>query len=169
MKNLLLFLLIGGVMAWSSCATIIKGGKSQTVLDSTPTSKVTIYNADNQVVFTGNTPTVFKLKKGNGFFKAANYRVVFELDNYKTRSIRINSKSEPWVWGNLAFGGIIGLVIDGSTGAMFRLDKNKLNPTLKPADTQPISANGLNIMDIRDLSEAQIKQLVPLTQTTKNP
>ena len=109
------------------------------------------------------------MKKGKGFFKEATYRVVFELNNYESKSIQINSKSEPWVWGNLAFGGIIGLVIDGATGAIYRLDKNVLNPTLKPLVEKPVSNNTLKILDIKNLSPNQIKHLIPLNATAINP
>ncbi len=34
----------------------------------------------------------------------------------------LNAKVDPWIAGNIVIGGVPGLVVDGATGAMWRLD-----------------------------------------------
>ena len=42
----------------------------------------------------------------------------------------LTRKTNGWVWGNIVFGGIIGLIIDASSGAMYKLTPEQVNAQL---------------------------------------
>ena len=50
-----------------------------------------------------------------------------------------------WVWGNILFGGIIGLIVDASTGAMYKLTPEQVEASLKanPKAISQVKGEGL--------------------------
>jgi len=46
-----------------------------------------------------------------------NYLVTLKKEGYINKTISIKKTLSGWAWGNILFGGIIGLTIDGITGA----------------------------------------------------
>lgn len=112
--SLLVFFLI------ASCATIVSGSKQKIKFDSTPTNaKIFIDNVE-----IGKTPFETKLKR-NG-----NYKVKIQLDGYKAYEVNLKKKMNGWIWGNILIGGIVGYIVDVSTGAIYRLSPNDLKAVL---------------------------------------
>lgn len=109
MKNLILLLIVA--VCFSSCATIINGS-SQSITFSSEPSNATIY--DNNVVL-GRTPLSAKLKRKDKHY------ITIELDGYMPYEILLDRKFNAWYLGNILLGGIIGLVVDPITGAMYKL------------------------------------------------
>jgi hypothetical protein len=56
----------------------------------------------------------------------------FELAGYADGTLTSSKHISPWVWGNIVFGGIIGLVIDFASGGVNTHDR-EVNITLAPA------------------------------------
>jgi len=52
------------------------------------------------------------------------------MQGYKTAEVMLENGSNGWVWGNLVFGGIIGLIVDFSNGAAKKLKPNEISVTL---------------------------------------
>ena len=70
----------------------------------------------------GNTPLTVTLKKGRGYFKAERYTVHIAKDGYHARDITVEGEVNGWYFGNIIFGGLIGLLaVDPATGAMYTL------------------------------------------------
>ena len=66
------------------------------------------------------------LKKGRGYFKPENYTVRFTKEGFQPRELKCEGEVNGWYFGNIIFGGLIGLLaVDPATGAMY---------TLKPDD-----------------------------------
>ncbi len=86
------------------------------------------------------------------------------MDGYESKIIPINCSINGWYFGNIIFGGLIGLIIvDPATGAMYRLDLENINETLEKKDNQIQAA--LEIKDIKQISASMIQHLVKIDQT----
>lgn len=106
----------------AGCATIVQGPKEDVKFASVPNG-VVVKAADRQII----TPGEIGLKRNT------DQKVVFEKEGFPAREIVLESKPSWWLLGNLAFGGIIGLIIDLATGSGFRL---------KPANVEMDMASG---------------------------
>ena len=106
----------------SGCATILSDRKYEVTVDNKggPTY-FTVRDRKNQVVESGITPQQVTLDASSRMFQPAKYRVDYAgQDGVQTREL--NAKVDPWIAGNIVVGGVPGLIVDGATGAMWRLD-----------------------------------------------
>lgn len=109
----------------SSCASIVSKSVYPVAINSTPESIDFIIKDNNDnIVAKGKTPSTVKLKASKSIFVGADYTVDFIKNNKKIGTKSISSELDPWYFGNLIFGGVIGLVIDPLTGAMYKLPSN---------------------------------------------
>lgn len=117
----------------SGCATIIKGSTQTVTITSDPNNaSVKIYNKDGVLISNDETPQTISLKKGDGFFSGATYKVVIEKENYETTEVIVDSRLSGWYAGNVIFGGLIGLlIVDPATGAMWTLSPDIVSSELK--------------------------------------
>jgi hypothetical protein len=101
----------------SSCATIISGSKQNVKFSSNP-SAATIFIDEVEV---GKTPFEIKLAR------ISEHSVMIKLEGYQTYETKLTKKFNGWFVGNLLIGGIIGLIIDPITGAMYNLSPDQVN------------------------------------------
>jgi hypothetical protein len=88
------------------------------------------------VIFEGITPKVVSLSGGKSYFKMKRYEVRFTKDGYYPAAATINSTFNPWYIGNLCFGGLTGmLLVDPLTGAMYKIENDKVIAVLNPSAT----------------------------------
>ena len=99
------------VLLSNSCATIMHGSSEDVGLSSTPTN-AKVY-VDNHEI--GMTPTVVNLRRKD------NHIVRMELAGYQPFEATITRSTSGWVWGNIVFGGLIGLAVDATTGGLYKL------------------------------------------------
>jgi uncharacterized protein YceK len=120
MKRSTLVALLISSLALSACASIMHGTSQDVGIASTPTNaSVTVDNATK-----GTTPFVAKLsRKGNHVIHIA-------ADGYAPADLTLTPSVSGWVWGNLVFGGIIGLAVDAISGGLYKLTPDQLNATL---------------------------------------
>jgi len=108
------------VVTLTGCATIMQGTTQSIGIGSTPTgAKVTINN-----VLKGNTPLVVELKRKE------HHIVKIELPGYMPYETAFSRSTSGWVWGNIVFGGIIGLAIDAMAGGLYKLSPTEVNAVL---------------------------------------
>ena len=113
-------LAIIGITSITACASIMHGTSQDVGISSTPTgATVTI---DNQS--TGQTPYIAHLARKD------NHVVKLELPGYAPAELTLTRKTSGWVWGNIVFGGIIGLAVDAMTGGLYNLTPEQLSATL---------------------------------------
>lgn len=104
------------------CATIISGTKQDISVNSTPASaSVTVKTVGGVGVFTGTTPATCKLERKR------EYIVYVRLDGFQEQQIQVSHSFNAWVVGNLVCGGVLGLVIDAVTGAMWNLEPQTIH------------------------------------------
>lgn len=110
-------------MLLAGCATIMHGTSEDIGFSSTPTNaKVSV---DNHEV--GQTPTVISLSRKD------NHIVHMELAGYQPFDATLTRSTSGWVWGNIVFGGIIGLAVDAMTGGLYTLSPAQVQAQLATA------------------------------------
>ena len=139
-KRICGLLLLSACVALSGCATIVHGGPRAIAVASTPPgAKVSIYDRSDALVMTNTTPFVANLTTKFGYFKAQEYRLVFELPGHSTTEVKLSSSVSGWYFGNLLFGGLIGMIIvDPLTGAMYNLSPEKIEQPLSASQAEVI-------------------------------
>ncbi|MDB2462488.1 PEGA domain-containing protein [Algibacter sp.] len=141
-KSILLF----SILLLSSCATIISGSRQNVEIASEPSS-VKVYINEIEI---GNTPIQKNLKRNQ------EYSLVLKLDGYETYETKLEKKFNAWYIGNIAFGGLIGIIIDPITGAMHKLKPEEIDGNPKSGTTYNTEGGKLFIkisMDIDPNSE----------------
>ena len=132
----------------AGCASIIHGGSQDIGVSTSPAgAKVTV---DNQS--TGITPFVAKLsRKGDHIIR-------LELDGYQPTEVRLTKSVSGWVWGNLVFGGVVGIAVDATTGAMYSLSPNQVQSALQhqSAQTAP-TKDGIYVVLVKHADPKWVK------------
>jgi hypothetical protein len=109
-------MLVAIAIAPAACATIIHGTNQDVAMSSKPDgATVTVDNAP-----VGKTPTVVRLTRNE------KHTVRLELAGYEPVEIPVTRKLSAWFFGNLVIGGLLGVVVDAATGAMYNLTPAQL-------------------------------------------
>jgi hypothetical protein len=124
----LLFAVLAYGSIMSGCATIITGTSQEMSFQSNPDgATVTV---SGRVI--GKTPITTSLKK------ESNQSVIFEKEGYKTQTMQLTTNLEPWFWGNIVLGGLIGSTTDGLSGAVHEYSPSQYFISLPPAENAHI-------------------------------
>ena len=135
-------------LSLTGCASIFKGSTQPVTIMSVPDgATVTIANRAGMVIHSGVTPATVTLKRGAGYFKSEQYAIVIKKEGYATRQMTITGNVNGWYFGNIVFGGLIGmLAVDPATGAMYSFPES-VSTTLEQQTKQTADAgNSLTIM-----------------------
>ena len=113
-------LLLVAIATLAGCCSIIHGTRQDVGISSAPTgASVKVDNAPS-----GNTPLVAKLTRKD------NHIVHVELAGYQPVDMTLTRSVSGWVWGNIVFGGLIGLAVDAIDGGMYSLTPEQVQATL---------------------------------------
>ncbi len=113
--------LTGGMsLALLGCATIMQGSRQQVSFGSTPSNAALTIDG-NQVA---RTPYVAKLKRKDMHI------IKIELEGYQPYELAMSRGTSGWVWGNIVFGGLPGLVVDAIAGGMYKLKPEEVQAAL---------------------------------------
>ena len=108
------------VLTLASCATIIHGAAQDVGISSSPTgASVWIDNSEK-----GRTPLITKLSRKD------NHIVKIQLEGYQPFEATLTRGVSGWVWGNVVFGGLIGLAVDAISGGIYKLTPEQISGTL---------------------------------------
>lgn len=118
LKQLALMLL--SIIIITSCATIVHGTRQSIGIASNPT------NAHVWVdkIFMGTTPLVVDMSRKDNHF------VRIEMMGYQPYEIVFSKKVSGWIFGNIVFGGVIGLAIDAISGGIYMLTPEQIQAEL---------------------------------------
>lgn len=112
----------------SGCAYIMNGDNQDVSIKSNPEgAKVVVTTTGGVPIFEGTTPASVNLKK------KYKYAVTVSLDGYTEKTFQIDQTIDMTILGNIICGGIPGLIVDGVTGAMYKLEPEQLVITLQTA------------------------------------
>lgn len=120
MKKMYLVPVMGIALLASSCATIVCGSKQEIKVITSPANAKIIVDGN----FEANTPATIKLARKKS------HTLVIQLDGYKDHEVKLERKFNAWYIGNLAFGGLIGIIVDPITGAMYKLTPKEVKAEL---------------------------------------
>jgi len=111
---------VSAVLTLTACATIMHGSGQDVGISSNPTgATVTV---DNQSP--GQSPYIAHLSRKD------NHVIKLDLPGYAPAELTLTRKTSGWVWGNIVFGGLIGLAVDAMTGGLYNLTPEQLSATL---------------------------------------
>jgi hypothetical protein len=135
MKKTILFFSLFSALILSSCATIVSGTTQKISFNSNP-SNASIFIDDFEV---GKTPFQTKLER------KSEHKVVIKLEGYKPYQTKLEKSFNAWYIGNVIFGGLIGLIIDPITGAIYELTPSQVNAQLEQGTVAKIKSSEIFI------------------------
>ncbi len=100
----------------SSCASIIHGTRQSVGISSYPTNAEVW--VDNK--FIGRSPAIVELTRKD------NHVVKIMLDGYQPYEAVLTHEISGWVFGNIVFGGLIGLAVDAISGGLYQLTPDQV-------------------------------------------
>jgi hypothetical protein len=130
------------ILSLTGCASIVSNTSWPVAFKSDPSgAEVTVTDQSGKAVRHGVTPTTLKLPSGSGYFQAQTYHVDMKLDGYKVDKGILHADINGWYFGNILFGGMIGmLAVDPATGAMWSLP-NEYSTTLTKTEITAAQRN----------------------------
>jgi hypothetical protein len=143
-RGTLAFGLLGASLFAGGCASIVHGGNREISIATQPpgaTASVRKSGGDiMDVVAVQKTPCTISLDPKKSYFAGQSYTLRLEMPGYKATEVELTAKMSGWYWGNLIFGGLIGmLAVDPATGAMWNIAPEKVNRTLANGQSALIS------------------------------
>jgi hypothetical protein len=143
-------------MLAAGCGTIMHGGSQDIGISSSPTAaQVSVDNLAK-----GNTPLIANLSRKNNHF------VKIEMPGYAPTELTLTNSVSGWVWGNIVFGGLIGLAVDAISGGLYNLNPEQLQGALAKQGAQLApTKDGIYVVLVRTADPAWTKvgQLTPLS------
>jgi hypothetical protein len=121
------------VVCACGCASIVSGRNATVEIESQPSNAdVVVRDKHGKEVVATHTPASVQLKRKDGFLMPASYTATIEKPGYAPEIVPIRSTVNPWILGNVVFGGIIGLAIDNTTGAAWQPKQRSIQKNLTP-------------------------------------
>lgn len=118
------------VVSLSGCASIVSKSSWPVTIQSTPTgARCVVTNNKGVAIHSGETPMMVTVESGSGFFSKARYSISCNKDGFDAGHSDLSAHMNGWYWGNIVFGGVIGLlIVDPATGAMWKMDDTFMVP-----------------------------------------
>lgn len=101
----------------TGCGTVVNGFHQDLAITSDPGGA----NVSVDGVPSGTTPIVASL------WRRSAHVVKVEQPGYYPFEASVVPVTSTWEWGNIIFGGLIGLAVDAWTGGMYELSQDKVN------------------------------------------
>ena len=140
-----------GLTALTGCATIMQGPMQDVGFASTPTgASITV---DHKPC--GVAPTLVTLSRN------ATHVVRIEMPGYQPYETTLTRSVSGWVWGNIVFGGPIGLAVDAISGSLYKLTPEQISGTLVTKTAKAESDNfTVAVVLFPDSSWQKVGQLI---------
>lgn len=147
----------------TGCSSILSHNMYPVSITSNPShTSFVLQNKAGVTVHSGKTPETVTLNASSGFFKGETYKLTFNKDGYDEKTIEIQSTVDGWYFGNILFGGLLGmLIVDPATGAMFKLPGNAA-AKLDEKQISKISDASLTIALLDTIPASERNVLIPL-------
>jgi hypothetical protein len=124
---------LGAAPALSGCATVTGGACDQKVkVASNPPGAAVVVDGQPR----GVTPTVVQLSR------KTEHEVEVSQPGYEAAHVSVQRCLNPWVFGNILIGGLVGVTVDVCTDATHNLSPNEISVNLRCLDGQaaPLAA-----------------------------
>ncbi|HEY3220250.1 MAG TPA: PEGA domain-containing protein [Gemmatimonadales bacterium] len=139
----------------AACATIMHGTSQGVSINSQPTGAAV--SVDGNAV--GTTPVAANLKR------KSSHKIVVTMSGYQPYELVTTRKTSGWVWGNIVFGGLIGLIVDASTGGLYEVRPETVSAQLAQGTNRALMHQGdlyVILVPVADPSWTRIGQLTPI-------
>ena len=148
----------------TGCASIVGKDVFPVTINSNPDAASIIIKDENGVrVHSGTTPTTVTLAAGESYFHAKSYSITFSKPGYKDQFVQIKATLSGWYFGNILFGGLIGmLIVDPITGKMWKLQNNVFGDLSPDKTSLNQSQRTLKIVTLDQIPKDRRKDLVSL-------
>jgi ABC-type Fe3+-hydroxamate transport system substrate-binding protein len=124
-----------------ACATIMHGSSQEVSIASQPTGATVTVDGHPA----GVTPVAAKLGRKDM------HHVVVTMQGYQPFEIVTTRKTSGWVWGNIVFGGLIGLAVDAITGGLYDVKPDQIQAQLAKTGASTVTRNGdLYVLLVRE-------------------
>lgn len=127
-QNLLWIVFIA--LTVQGCATLMQGSTQQLPVTSSPSGATVVVDGFQRLT----TPTVTELSRKEP------HRLEISLEGYHAEVVDITAVSSAMAMGNIIAGGLVGFVVDQSSGAAFRLVPDVVHVDLRPVTPEPQKA-----------------------------
>jgi len=149
----------------AGCASIVHGGPRSVPVTSTPSgAAVSIFDRSGLEVQKHTTPFTAQLTTRYKYFSGQSYRLVFEMPGYQKSEVQLTPKLSGWYWGNLVFGGLLGmLVVDPHTGAMYNLSPDKVEHALTEEQKAAMrKGTAIFVILVQDATLSELAAMTPI-------
>lgn len=118
--------LLTALTVLGGCATLLGGGGSQSItMAATPTTvSYVIKSSSGLQMASGQTPNQVKLPRKN------EYEIEFTAAGYQSQKLALSKGINGWIWPNILFGGLPGLLIDFATGSAHKLEPSTVSVSM---------------------------------------
>ncbi len=145
---------VGLCITLTGCASIIHGTRQDIGISSNPSGAMARTNSGRMCY----TPCILNLSRSESD------TLTFEKEGYEPASGTITSSVSGWVWGNIVFGGPIGLGVDFISGGAYKLEPESINQRLERVNYKqenfemtPDKIQKINLNDDKIQSLAEIE------------
>ena len=128
--RLLALICVACAFTGSGCATIVNSGPDVVFISTTPAgATVTIDGAQ-----VGKTPLTAQVRRDS-------HMITFSKEGHQEVTLPVQKNFNPWVLGNLIFGGVIGIVVDAVTGNLEEVTGSIVVtlPKVESGDSRPLN------------------------------
>jgi hypothetical protein len=121
-QNILVGLVfVGSTVFFSGCATLLGGGGAQSIsINSDKPLKASLKYTDGTGIQYFTTPATVRVDRRSK-------DIVIESKDDKFNPYTVKSELNPWFFGNIIFGGVLGSTTDSISGAAWRYDEKPVN------------------------------------------
>jgi len=121
------------MLMFSGCASIVSSSKTTLPIITQPdeaTCEITELKS-GLVITKTKTPHNAILDASAGFFQRSKFNVKLSKEGYLPYETQIDPSLNGWYFGNIVFGGLVGiLIVDPATGAMWKIYNDTINVKL---------------------------------------
>ena len=155
--------IILAVIVLSACSSIVSKSEYSVAINSTPDGATfVVTNRSGQKVHSGITPASVTLKSSAGYFKGETFTIILDKEGYSPKVFTLNSSLDGWYWGNILFGGLVGmLIVDPVTGAMYNLP-DRVDISIDQSQAFKGGNRDITLATIDSLSSEQLSRLIPI-------
>jgi len=148
----------------TGCCTIVGKDTFPVIMNSNPDGASFMVQDENGAkVYSGTTPSTAILSAGESYFHAKTYHITFSKAGYKDQIVELKATLDGWYFGNILFGGLIGLlIVDPITGKMWKLKTNVFCDLSSGKIASNQSQRTLTILALNQIPKNMRKNLVPL-------
>ena len=142
------------VMTTAGCASIMHGTTQQIGVSSSPTGARVFVNGNQG----GVTPAVLNLSR------KSIHTISLQSDGYEPFEMALTRSVSGWVWGNIVFGGIIGLAVDASTGGLYKLSPEQVGAELRRDGVEWSTDEDLLFVRLLSREDAELERIGTLVR-----